>query len=71
MALPEIEASGEADCPAGLDQDCPQHPRINQRRGLQLCLRRGGGAGRTEMRHDMAVARVHERDAEKFETARR
>lgn len=30
-----------------------------------------GGKGRTEMRHDTAVARVHERDAEKFETAKR
>lgn len=57
--------------PAAHDQDCPQHPRINQRRWTTVSSperRRGGGEeGRTEMWHDMAVARVHERDAEKFE----
>lgn len=59
--------------PVGFDQDCPQHPRINQRTTAMSLKRRrrGGEEGRTEMRHDTAVAQVHERDTKKFETARR
>lgn len=61
-----------------LDQDCPQHPRINQRCELQRRLQRerekkenGKGEGKTGTRRDTAVARVHVRDGEKFETAER
>jgi len=61
---------------AEFDQDCSQHPRINHHRKIQLCLRSGRGeemgrGGRTEMRHNTTVMRVHERNAEKFETAKR
>lgn len=58
---------------AGLDQDCPRHPRINQRRGLQPRPpgERRGRKGRTRTWRDTAVARIRVRDAEKLETAAR
>lgn len=57
MALPEIKARRRSWLLAGLDQDCPQHPRINQRRELQPEWGGGEKEGRErDMWHDRGVS---------------